>query len=165
MAERFLEDDKLIVSKTDLKGNIRYGNDVFCEISDFSIEDILGKPHKIVRNPQMPSCIFKLLWDTIQEGNEIFAYVNNCGKTGDNYWVFAHVTPSYDADGSVIGYHSNRRKPSEDALSVIRPLYNELLKIESRFHSKKEAIEASMNRLLKILEEKGLTYEEFVLAL
>lgn len=120
--ERFMGEHDIIVSKTNLKGFITYGNDVFYDIADYTVSDVLGKPHNLVRNLDMPKCVFKLLWDTIKEGNEIFAYVVNRGKNGDHYWVFAHVTPSFDGNNNVIGYHSNRRKPSEEALNTIKPL-------------------------------------------
>ena len=71
----------------------------------------MGQPHSIIRHPDMPRAVFKLLWDTVIEGREIFAYVKNKAKNGDFYWVFAHVTPSYDNDRRIIGFHSNRRVP------------------------------------------------------
>ncbi|CAO5679139.1 MAG: hypothetical protein NEHIOOID_00214 [Holosporales bacterium] len=165
MAERHLKEDELIISKTNTKGIIHYANDIFCSIADFSESDVLGRPHNIVRNPDMPACIFKLLWDTIQSGNEIFAYVNNLGKNGDNYWVFAHVTPSYNENNELLGYHSNRRKPSQAALSVIKPLYKNLLSIESQYASRQEGMKASLEYLNKILKDKGVDYDQFVLSL
>src|SRR3546814_11478743 len=75
----------------------------------------------------MPRCVFQLLWQTIDAGNEIFAYVKNMAKNGDYYWVFAHVTPSYDANGKIDSYHSNRRLPSQAALAQVEPLYRALL--------------------------------------
>ncbi|CAO4847925.1 MAG: hypothetical protein CNLJKLNK_00743 [Holosporales bacterium] len=165
MAERYLADEELIVSKTNTKGIIQYANDIFCSIADFNESDVLGKPHNIVRNPDMPACIFKLLWDTIQSGDEIFAYVNNLGKNGDNYWVLAHVTPSYNENNELLGYHSNRRKPSQKALSVIKPLYKNLLSIESQYASRQEGMKASLEHLNKILKDKGVDYDQFVLSL
>ena len=58
----------------------------------------MGQPHSIIRHPDMPRAVFKLLWDTLFEGREVFAYVKNMAKSGDYYWVFAHVTPSFDQD-------------------------------------------------------------------
>src|SRR3546814_12599671 len=74
----------------------------------------------------MPRAVFALLWQRIQEGVEIFAYVKNMAKNGDFYWVLAHVTPSHDLQGRVDGYHSNRRLPGRNALAVIEPLYKRL---------------------------------------
>src|SRR3546814_20818773 len=78
----------------------------------YSERDLIDQPHSIVRHPDMPRCVFQLLWQTIAAGNEIFAYVKNIAKNGDYYWVFAHVTPSYDANGKIDSYNSTRRLPS-----------------------------------------------------
>ena len=78
--ERTFPEDEFIVSKTDTKGRITYANDVFLKISGFTEDEIVGQPHSIIRNPEMPRCVFKLLWDTIGSGNEIFAYPPACCK-------------------------------------------------------------------------------------
>ncbi|WP_237051414.1 PAS domain-containing protein [Magnetospirillum sp. ME-1] len=101
--ERTFAHDELIVSKTDPKGRLTYVNDVFLTVSGYTESEVMGKPHSVIRHPEMPRCVFKLLWDTIADGREIFAYVNNMAKNGDNYWVFAHVTPNFDAAGQIIG--------------------------------------------------------------
>jgi len=99
------DENEIIVSKTDTKGRITYANDVFSRVSQFTVAELLGVPHSIIRHPDMPRCVFKLLWDAIQAKQEIFAYVLNMAKSGDHYWVFAHVTPSFGADGAITGYH------------------------------------------------------------
>ena len=98
--ERFFEEDEIIVSKTDPKGVITYANRVFLRIAQYEEEEILGAAHNIIRHPDMPQCIFDLLWKTIASGQEIFAYVKNMAKNGDHYWVFAHVTPTFDSAGT-----------------------------------------------------------------
>src|SRR5579871_2355063 len=98
-------DDEIIVSKTDIKGHIQYANEVFLRISGYSENEVLGEPHNVIRHPDMPRCIFKLLWDTISSGHEIFAYVKNLCKDGSYYWVLAHVTPTFNNYGEIIGYH------------------------------------------------------------
>jgi PAS domain S-box-containing protein len=92
--ERFFEEDEIIVSKTDPKGIITYANQVFLRTAQYQEEEILGAPDNIIRHPDMPRCVFDLLWKTIASGLEIFAYVKNMAKNGDHYWVFAHVTPT-----------------------------------------------------------------------
>lgn len=159
-SELTFRDNEFIVSKTDLSGKIMYGNDLFIKISGYSEDELLGEPHNILRNPEMPALIFKLLWETIKSGEEIFAYVVNKTKHGDYYWVNAHVTPSTDNNGKIIGFHSVRRKPTDKALNVIKPLYSELLRAE-----KAGGISASQQRLSALLQEKGLSYEEFILSL
>lgn len=163
--ERVMADEDIIVSKTNLKGHLVYANDRFLDIADFSMAEVLDKPHSIVRNDVMPRCIFKLLWETIRSGQEIFAYVVNCTKGGDHYWVLAHVTPSFNAKGELTGYHSNRRKPTASAIQEIRSLYKALLDEEARHANRKEGLEASSRMLDFILEGKGLSYDRFVLAL
>ncbi|MCC6406133.1 MAG: PAS domain-containing protein [Planctomycetes bacterium] len=163
--ERFLDDDELIVSKTDVQGRITYANSVFLRIAGYTEREVLGAPHSIVRHPDMPRCVFKLLWDTIQDGREIFAYVKNLAKNGDHYWVFAHVTPSFDASGKIVGYHSNRRAPERTALAKIEPVYEALLRVEAQSGNHREAIERSTAVLVKQLESLGLAYEEFVFTL
>lgn len=163
--ERTFRDEELIVSKTDLQGRITYCNDVFMRLAGYREEELLGQPHSIVRHPQMPRCVFQLLWDTIQGGREIFAYVINRAKNGDHYWVFAHVTPDMDMTGKIIGYHSNRRTVERSVIPVIEPLYAQLCAEEARHSDRKTAIAAATGLLLQTLTAKGLSYEQFVLGL
>ncbi len=164
--ERFFDDDEIIVSKTNLKGHVTYANRVFLRLADYTEQEVLGQPHSIIRHPEMPRCVFKLLWDTLGSENEIFAYVVNRSKNGDHYWVLAHVTPSYDASGNVTGYHSNRRVPERPVLDgTIIPLYKSLLDVESRHADRKAGMMASFDMLLNLLKEKGATYEELIFSL
>lgn len=157
-------ENEIIVSKTDTRGIITYANDVFQRVSGYSEKELLGQPHNIIRHPAMPRCVFKLLWDTIAAGQEIFAYVLNLNKHGDGYWVFAHVTPSFDKTGKIIGYHSNRRVPYPDAVEKIRPIYRRLLEEEQRHPaSPKDAMAASTRLLLDMLG--GTPYHRFVFTL
>ncbi len=159
--ENFFPDDKIIVSKTDTKGKITYCNEIFMEMAKYSEEELLGKPHSIIRHPDMPKAVFKLLWDTIQQGQEINAYVKNLSKDGSYYWVFANVTPSFDNNKNIVGYFSVRRKPKKDTINnTIIPLYKKLLDIE-----KTEGMDASVRYLLDLIKQKGTTYEEFILSI
>ncbi len=161
--EQFFEEDELIVSKTDLKGRMTYVNDMFLQISGYSEQECLGKPHSMIRHPEMPRCIFGLLWETVMDGREIFAYVVNRCKNGDHYWVNAHVTPSRNGAGTVIGYHSNRRVPDRTTLeSVIIPLYKDLLAQEQKFSNRKSGLEASSKMVADMLRERNLEYDEFI---
>ncbi|MGY0831338.1 PAS domain-containing protein [Azospirillum argentinense] len=163
--ERTFDPGELIVTKTDLKGRITYANRVFLRISGYDEHEVIGAPHNILRHPDMPACVFKLLWDTIGAGREIFAYVDNRAKTGEHYWVFAHVTPSFDENGTAIGYHSNRRVPRRDAVETIRPLYAQLLAEERRHANPKAAMVASTALLSDLLKRNGTTYGKFIFAL
>lgn len=156
--KHFLENE-IIVSKTDTKGRITYGNDIFIRISGYTEEELLGSAHNILRHPDMPRAVFKLLWDTIQAGNEINAYVKNLSKDGSYYWVIANVTPSFDKNNNIIAYFSVRRVPSESALDIIKPLYSHLLSLE-----KSGGMDASLQYLNELLKSKGVSYEEFILS-
>ena len=162
--EKVMREDDFIVSKTDLKGRITYGNRIFIEFSGYSEEELLGSQHNIIRHPDMPRAVFKLLWDTISQGKECFAYVKNMAKDGSFYWVFTNVTPSYDHSGNMIGYYSVRRKPKASGVAVASQVYQAMLEAEQKA-GPKDAMEASTKLLLDILNEKGLSYEELVLAI
>jgi PAS domain S-box-containing protein len=158
-------DGELIVSKTDLKGRITYCNDVFLRVAGFAERDLIGAPHSIIRHPDMPRSVFKLLWDTIGSGGEIFAYVINMAKNGDHYWVFAHVTPSYDASGKIVSFHSNRRKPRAEAVAAVSALYKQLKAIEDAPSNRKDGMQAAYEELTSILAKKEIGYDRFVLSL
>lgn len=160
-----LPDDDVIVSKTDLKGRITYANRTFCQISGFSEAELLGAPHSIVRHPDMPRAVFKLLWDTLCDGREIFAYVKNMTKSGDHYWVFAHATPSFDASRSIIGFHSNRRAPDRRVVAVIEPIYAAVLQEELRHKNGQKALAAGFACLVDFVKSKGVTYDELIFSL
>lgn len=163
--ERFLAHDKIIVSKTDTKGKITYANLTFLEIAGYTEKEVLGRPHNIIRHPDMPRTVFKLLWDTIQQGQEIFAYVINRAKNGDHYWVFAHVTPTFDAQGTITSYHSSRRCPQRKAVDAVIPVYRELREEESRHANPKDAMAAGVQLLTKKYIGAGGTYEDLVFSL
>ncbi len=157
--------DEIIVSKTDGKGRITYCNDVFRRVAGYSEDDLLGQPHSVIRHPDMPRCVFKLLWDTIAAKREIFAYVKNMARNGDHYWVLAHVTPSLDASGGIVGYHSSRRLPTATAVTAAERLYADLLAIEERPDSRKDGMTAAYDHLVGLLQAKGVDYDQFVLSL
>ena len=157
--------DEIIVSKTDMTGRILYANDVFLRVAGFGESEVLNQPHSMIRHPDMPRAVFKLLWDTIQGGDEIFAYVKNMARNGDYYWVIAHVTPSFDASGNIVSYHSNRRVPEPRALEKVEPLYRQLLEAEKAHGNERDGLEASFGALVALLKENRIDYDEFVWSL
>ena len=159
--EKPMRENDFIVSKTDLKGRITYGNEIFIEFSGYSEAELLGAQHNIIRHPDMPRGVFRFLWESIAAGNEVFAYVKNMAKDGSFYWVFANVTPDYDAAGNIIGYLSVRRAPKRSALPVVEALYKTMLDAE-RNAGAKDACDASLALLTEALNEKGMSYEELV---
>ncbi|RAU23646.1 chemotaxis protein [Paramagnetospirillum kuznetsovii] len=158
--------DDVIVSKTDLTGKITYANEVFIDISGYTEKELLGAPHSILRHPAMPRCVFKFLWDRIADGHEVFAYVINRARNGDHYWVFAHVTPCTDHTGKIVGYHSNRRVPKDEAIATIAPLYQTLLGIEEKAGDRKLGVEQSFAALVKTIGDLGFdSYDRLIMTL
>ncbi len=164
--EVFFSEHEFIVSRTDIRGKIVYANDTFLQVAGYTEDELLGRPHSIIRHVDMPRCVFKLLWDTIQQGKEILAYVKNECKNGDYYWVLAYVTADLDPRTSVInGYFSVRRVPNRSAVDQIESLYAQLREVESQHASKVKGIEASTKVLTDLLTARGVTYAELVYAL
>ena len=164
--ERTFADDEIIVSKTDLTGRITYVNHVFARVSGYTRTELVGAPHSIIRHPDMPRCVFQLLWDELAAGREVFAYVINMASTGDHYWVLAHVTPTCDARGTVVGYHSNRRTVDQRVRAPITELYRRLRAAEQQAHAaggrKRDEIAASSALLADTLNRRGQSYDQFV---
>ena len=120
--ETVLDDYTFLVSETDAKGNILFANDDFCTIAEYTIDELIGNPHSMVRHKDMPKAAFKSLWDTVQRGEIWTGYVKNATKTGGFYWVFATVFPFESCDGSR-GYLSCRRKASIEEINKASSLY------------------------------------------
>lgn len=162
--EKVMREQDFIVSKTDLAGRITYGNEIFIEFSGYEESALLGSQHNIVRHPDMPRAVFKLLWDYLTADKEIFAFVKNLAQDGSYYWVFTQVSPMYDKHRKKIGYYSVRRKPNPKAIPVVSEVYRSMLDEERRVGAR-DAIEASGKLLGNLLKDKGVTYEELVHAL
>lgn len=156
--EKILEPDTLITSKTDLKGDIIYANDDFLKYAGYKMNEILYKPHNIVRHPDMPKTVFKCLWDYIQDGKEIFAFVKNKTKQNDYYWVFTNVTASFDNQGNIINYYSVRRKPKAEAVKTIEEIYKILIRKE-----KEGGIKAGLEELNAVVKSYGMSYNELIM--
>lgn len=102
-------DKYVILSRTDVTGKITYASQAFCDISGYTNEELVGKPHNIVRHPDMPKEAFKELWDTIKSGHIWQGEVKNRKKNGEAYWAYSTVGPAYDGSGEFIGYTSTRQ--------------------------------------------------------
>jgi PAS domain S-box-containing protein len=165
--QRHFNKNEFIVSKTDTRGIITYANPLFISIAGYSEKELIGKPHNILRHPDMPKCIFKMWWEYMNAGQEAFAYVVNRCKNGDHYWVHAHGTASLNEQGKIIGLHSNRRVPNEKTLkSVIIPLYKKLRTIEASESNKNTGMEKAYAHLRKLISEKhGEDYNAWLFSL
>lgn len=156
--------EQLIVTKTDTTGRITYANQTFVDISGYTEDELLGQPHSMIRHPHMPRAVFKLMWDRIGDGCEIFAFVCNRSKNGDHYWVLAHITPNVDETGKIVGYHSSRRTMSDEARKTVEPLYARLHAMETEGADRKAALARSSELLASEIERLGFaSYDRFVL--
>ena len=149
--EIILDRSKYIESQTDTKGIITNCNDYFAEISGYSKEELISQPHNIVRHPDMPRIVFKLLWERIKEGKNILAVIKNMAKDGRYYWVFTHFETIRDINTKeIVGYKAYRKATSKHITEVLLPLYRKLVEIES-----KEGMDASEKYLNEFLRQKG----------
>lgn len=123
--EVHFEDDTLIVSRTDLKGHITFVNRDFIRISGFSEDELIGKPHNIVRHPDMPPAAFEDLYRTLKSGKPWVGMVKNRCKNGDYYWVEANATPVFES-GQMVGFLSVRVKPTRAKVEAAEDLYRQM---------------------------------------
>jgi len=156
--EIILSNKRYIVSKTDPQGLIEYGNDYFVEISGYNESELIGKPHSIVRHPDMPKVVFKMMWDRINRAQNIMAVVKNMAKDGRYYWVVTEFEPKVDPiTNDIISHTAFRKAAPRKAVDVMEPIYQKLLEIE-----KDGGVEASEKYLRGFLEDQHKTYDEFV---
>jgi aerotaxis receptor len=126
MKEYVLKSDDFLVSQTNEQGEILFANDDFCKVAGYTLEELVGQPHNIVRHRDMPKSAFKDLWETVKRGNEWNGYVKNATKDGGYYWVYATVYPMYDELTQQKTYMSCRRKPSKQEVADAESLYKTL---------------------------------------
>ncbi|SFV70246.1 SIGNAL-TRANSDUCTION SENSOR PROTEIN-PAS/PAC domain [hydrothermal vent metagenome] len=156
--EIVLNPKRYIVSKTDPKGIIEYGNDYFVEISGYDETELIGKPHSIIRHPDMPKIVFKMMWDRINQAQNIMAVVKNLAKDGRYYWVVTEFEPKVDPiTNEIISHTAFRKAAPKKAVEAIEPIYKKLIEIE-----KESGMEGSEKYLRGLLEEKNMTYDEFI---
>ncbi|WP_268847035.1 PAS domain-containing protein [Flavobacterium aestivum] len=149
---------KTIMSKTDLYGTIEYANEVFVDVCGYEDYELMAQPHNIVRHPDMPKVIFKVLWENIQKGNQFHGIVKNLAKSGRYYWVITNFEYSRDENGNIVNYIARRKAVPEEVITKhIEPLYKKLLQIEQA-----SGVDASEKYLIGFLEEEGLSYVELV---
>ncbi len=156
--EIILDSKKYILSKTDKKGIIEYGNEYFVEISGYREDELIGQPHNIIRHPDMPKVVFKLLWKRIQNRENIVAVVKNLAKDGRYYWVMTEFEIKIDKiTNEITGYFAYRKAAPRKAIEQIAPLYKKLLDIE-----KASGLEGSQKYLAALLEAEHKTYDQFI---
>lgn len=156
--EVFWDKSKIITSKTDARGIIEYANEVFIEISGYQEHELMGKPHSIIRHPDMPKVIFKILWKSLKQGKNFHAVIKNRAKSGRYYWVITDFEIAKNEQGKITNYFARRRAVSDEVVKKhIVPLYKKLLLIE-----KESGMDVSEKYLKGLFEDKNLSYELFI---
>ncbi len=156
--EIILDPKRYIVSKTDSKGIIEYGNDYFVHISGYSENELIGKPHNIIRHPDMPRIAFKMMWDRILQGDNFIAIVKNLAKDGSYYWVVTEFESKRDPlSNEIISFTAFRKAAPRKAIETITPIYAKLIEIE-----RQGGIAASEKFFRGYLEDHGTTYDAFI---
>ncbi len=128
--EEYLFEGRAIVSETDPKGVITFANRKFCEISGYTIDELVGEPHNIIRHPDMPKAAFEQMWKTLQSGTLWHGLVKNLRKDGKYYWVDTEVTPAYDENGVLKGYMAARKPAARKNIEETAALYAKMLEQE-----------------------------------
>lgn len=143
-----------IISTTDRWGTITFANDIFCQVSGYTRQELIGQPHNIVRHPDMPKIVFKVMWDSILRGENFHGIVKNIAKSGKYYWVITNFSISKDGDGNITSFMARRNSiPKEVITEYIEPLYNKLLQVEQV-----GGIVASGNFVNNYLKRMGKSY-------
>ena len=147
-----------IMSKTDLFGTIEYANDIFVSVSGYEDYELMGQPHSIIRHPDMPKVVFKVLWENIKQGNQFHGIVKNLAKSGRYYWVITNFEYVRDNEGNITNYIAQRKAVPENIINNhIQTLYKKLLQIEQA-----SGVETSEKYLIGFLEEAGVSYVDLI---
>ena len=149
---------RVIMSKTDHRGIIEYTNEVFVDVCGYEDYELMGQPHSIIRHPDMPKVLFKVLWENLKLVGNFHAVVKNLAKSGRYYWVVTDFESTKNEEGEITHYFGRRRAvPQEIITNYIEPLYKKLLQIE-----KASGVEYSEKYLIGFLEEKNRSYVEYI---
>ena len=150
---------QVVISETDVYGRITNVNDVFCNVCGYSPEEMIGQPHSIIRHPDMPKLVFKLLWDNLKVGNNFIGVIKNLAKSGEYYWVITDFGMRRDATGNITHYIARRKSvPKAVIENYVAPLYETLLKLE-----KVGGMELSSRFFKNYLAKQGKDYIDFII--
>ena len=150
---------QVVISETDVYGRITNVNDVFCNVCGYSPEEMIGQPHSIIRHPDMPKLVFKLLWDNRKVGNNFIGVIKNLAKSGEYYWVITDFEMRRDATGNITHYIARRKSvPKAVIENYVAPLYETLLKLE-----KVGGMELSSRFFKNYLAKQGKDYIDFII--
>ncbi len=153
--EIVLTPEDTIQSRTDPRGVITFANATFARIAGYTVDELVGSPHNIVRHPHMPRSAFHIMWQMIQRGEEFFGFVKNRAKNGDHYWVFTRVSARRDTSGAITGYMSIRiAPPKREAIDEWDEVYAKVCAVEAEL-PREQQIEAGSKAIVEYLASKG----------
>lgn len=149
---------QVIMSKTNAFGIIEYANEVFVDVCGYEDYELMGQPHNIIRHPDMPKVIFKVLWENLKNGKNFHAIVKNLAKSGRFYWVITDFEICRDENDAIVNFIARRQAVPQEVISMhIEPLYKKLLQIEAA-----SGVGFSEKYLIGFLEEKKKSYVEYI---
>ena len=155
--EILIPDEAVLISVTDPKGIITEVNDVFSKVAGYSEEELVGASHNVIRHPDMPKVMFKIVWEHIKDRENVMALVKNLARDGRYYWILTDFVTKVDADRNIINYTAYRRPVCKDVQNAIEPLYKALCAIEAVAD-----MDASEKFLFEFLESKEMTYDDMI---
>jgi aerotaxis receptor len=153
MEREMFFDGGAMITETDLQGRITYVNRKFIQMSAYTKEELIGKPHSIIRHPDMPRTLFKDMWETLHRKETWKGYVKNLRKDGAFYWVDVYVIPKIES-GRTVGFIAARKVPDRAMIPTFERYYAELREAEERH-------EASRNRVLSVLGDQHSPLSSF----
>ncbi len=155
--EIILSPKKVIMSKTNHKGVIEFVNDYFAEVCQYSNKELVGKPHNIIRHPDMPKIIFKIMWQKLHKGENVYAIVKNLTKDGSFYWVVTKFETTFDNEGNIVAYYARRKAVPKRVKETAESIYERILAIE------KHDVKMAEDTFYKVLKDYNLTYDQLFL--
>lgn len=155
--EIIIPDEAVLISVTDPKGIITEVNDIFIETAGYSEEELIGSAHNLIRHPDMPKVMFKIVWEHIKDRANVMALVKNLAKDGRYYWILTDFVTQVDASREVISYTAYRRPICKEVQDAITPLYTALSAIEAV-----SDVAASEKFLNEYLDDKGMSYDDMI---
>ncbi len=160
--EAVFHNNELMITQSDLNGELIYCNDVYCRVMETSTADILGKTMSFTWHPDMPRSLIKRILETDPTERELFLYIKHITKTGKYVWALAQVSPLFDRSDEHIGYNSVRRSVKSEVIAQIADLYRSIQSEEQRHDDPDAAILAGETLLNALLTEQGHNYPEFI---
>lgn len=155
--EIIIPENEVLISVTDPKGIITDANKIFAKISGYTAEELIGTSHNVIRHPDMPKTMFKIVWDRIIDKENVMAVIKNLAKDGKYYWVVTDFVTRVDADRNIINYTAYRRPVHDNVKNAVIPLYKALCAIEEV-----AGMDAAEKFLNDYFEERNTKYDDMV---